>query len=109
MPTWCLSDMFQGGIPQLSIGGGRVMERSARSEGMMLEDCGALLHGGEALMSLAMLVLRLVERRDEEGIRGRLVLGEVRLIIAPYIESDVIRAWHSKSKVLCGIDESDGT
>ena len=48
----------KGGIPQLSVGGGRIMERSARSESKTLEDCGALLHGGEALLSLVMLIIR---------------------------------------------------
>ena len=84
------------------------MERNARSEGNILEDCGALLHGGEALMSLAILILRLVERRDEEGIRA-VGVGRSKMIIAPYIESDIIGALHAKAEVLCGVDESDGT
>ena len=46
------------------------MERSVRSEGKVLENRGALLHGGEALLSLAMVVIRLVERRNEEAMRA---------------------------------------
>lgn len=69
-PALRLSDEFQGRVPQLSVGGGRVMERSVRSEGKVLEYCGALLHGGEALLSFAMAVLRLVERRNEKAMRA---------------------------------------
>ena len=46
------------------------MERSARSEVKILEDCGALLHSGEVLPSLAKLVLRLVDRRNKEAMRA---------------------------------------
>ena len=75
IPTLCLTDVSQGRIPQLSVGGGRIMERRARSEGKVLENCGTLLHDEEALLSLVMLILRLIERRDEEGIRA---LGDGR-------------------------------
>ena len=86
------------------------MGRSARCERKELENCGSLLQIGEALLSLMMLFSRLVERRDGEGIRAVGVgPSKVGLVIAPFIESDVIRAWHAKPKVLCGIDELDCT
>ena len=43
------------------------MERSARSEGKILENRDSLLHGREALSSLLMQFLHLAERRHGEG------------------------------------------